>query len=459
MPRRAAIKAVVPLTAIALVGLTACQKSDDDAKSTPSASVSADAGKNDANTTPPTDDQLSAVLLDGKDIPAGFNGGKVKNDRSDTSGETAAPAECGVLAGIGSPDPVGHAERSYATGGNDPESDDSIRVSMSSAPRDQLKKQLDDAVKALKTCTVYTVSQGADALTFTVSDVKTGPYGKDSLSYRVTVADATQRAMGTAVNTLVLKGATGLAVTSFASPGKGDPVDGAAFVKAQSAKLDAMPKGTGGSSAKPKTPTAKPSSSAASGNKNQPSTDALTAALLTKQEIPAEYEAQDPSTTRPTEEPKQVSDSRCAKITQYSVERAATGYVEQVYAKPAPSGGQSTEGVFTWLASQSHPFLMQEFDNYVTALKACPAFTETGSDGTVDKYTITDVTTGNYTPDSVAFRVRVDNSKDGRTYLFVVIAVQGTVMTQVQSVAVTGPAVEPTNLITGQLDKVAPLTR
>ncbi|NUS57216.1 MAG: hypothetical protein HOV66_20515 [Streptomycetaceae bacterium] len=459
MPRRAAIKAVVPLTAIALVGLTACQKSDDDAKSTPSASVSADAGKNDANATPPSDDQLSAVLLDGKDIPAGFNGGKVKNDRSDTSGETAAPAECGVLAGIGSPDPVGHAERSYATGGNDPESDDSIRVSMSSAPRDQLKKQLDDAVKALKTCTVYTVSQGADAITFTVSDVKTAPYGKDSLSYRVTVADASQRAMGTAVNTLVLKGATGLAVTSFASPGKGDPADGAAFVKAQSAKLDAMPKGSGSPSAKPKTPTAKPSSSAASGNKNQPSTDALTAALLTKQEIEADYSADEaPSTERPTDSGLVVSDPKCARITDDSVGRSSTGYVDQTYRKMPAAGGAPTEAVMITLASQSHPFLKQEFDGYVTALKACTSFSATKIDGSVDRYTITDVTVGNYGTDSVAYRVR-DDSKDGRAYMFIVVSIQGTVSTQVISVSATGPAAEPTNMITGQLDKVAALTR
>ncbi|MGR6999590.1 hypothetical protein ACU686_18040 [Yinghuangia aomiensis] len=459
MPRRAAIKAVVPLTAIALVGLTACQKSDDDAKSTPSASVSADAGKNDANATPPTDDQLSAVLLDGKDIPAGFNGGKVKNDRSDTSGETAAPAECGVLAGIGSPDPVGHAERSYATGGNDPESDDSIRVSMSSAPRDQLKKQLDDAVKALKTCTVYTVSQGADAITFTVSDVKAAPYGKDSLSYRVTVADATQRAMGTAVNTLVLKGATGLAVTSFASPGKGD-LGGRCRVR-EGAERQARRDAEGRRRFVGQAEDADGEAFVVRGvGEQEPAVDGRAhGALLTKQEIEADYSADGaPSTERPTDSGAMVSDPKCARITDDSVGRSSTGYVDQTYEKAPAAGGTPTEAVIISLASQSHPFLKQEFDGYVTALKACASFSETKIDGSVDQYTITDVTVGNYGTDSVSYRVR-DDSKDGRAYVFIVVSVQGTVFTQMASVSGTGPAVEPTNMFTGQLDKVAALTR
>ncbi|MGA4543917.1 hypothetical protein ACPA54_28405 [Uniformispora flossi] len=456
MPRRAAIKAVVPLTAIALVGLTACQKSDD-AKSTPSASVSASAGKDkSADAAPATDDQLSAVLLDGKDIPAGYTGGKVTTERQDKSNLKTTPAECGVLNGINGPEPVGYAERSYATGGKDPEGDDSVQVSLSTASRDKLKTQFDSAVAALKTCAQYNITKGTDApVTTVIVDVKNAPFGKDSVTYRVSLVGAQHQGLAVATITVVLKGTTGMSVMSIAAVG--EPADPTPFVTTQLAKLDALAKG--GATDKPKS-SAKPSSSATPSNgKNQPSTEALTTALLNKQEIPAEYEARDPSTDRPTEESKQVSDSRCAKITQYTVERAATGYVEQAYAKPAPSGGQSTEGVFTWLASQSNAFLMQEFDNYVTALKACPAFTETASDGTVDKYTITDVTTGNYTPDSVTFRVRDDNSKDGRAYLFVVVAVQGTVMTQVQSVATNGPAVEPTNMITGQLDKVAALTR
>lgn len=459
MPRRAAVKAVVPLTALALVGLTACQKSDD-ADSKPSASASADAGQNSADKSPASDDQLSAVLLDGKDVPTGYTAGQIKTERDDKSDMTADPAECGALNGLGGADPVGHAERSYATGGKDPESDDSVRVSVNSAPHDQLKAQFDAAMAALKNkkCSTYQLVQGSTTVSTTVVEVKNAPFGKDSVTYKVTLTGPDNRSLAIAVNTIVLKGTTGLAVSSFATPGMGDPADTAPWVTAQLAKLDAL--ASGGASGKPKAPSGKPSGTAAPSNgKNQPTSDQLSGALLNKQEITADLSMGETSTTRPTDEPTQVSDTRCAPLTKSSVESSATGYAEATYMKAAAGGGTPTEGVITSLASQSHPFLKQEFDNYVTALKACPAFTETKADGSVEKYTVTDVTVGNYGTDSVAFRLRADSPKDGRLYAFIVLSVQGTVSTQMTAFATNGPAAEPTNMITGQLEKVAELTR
>ncbi|WP_143658292.1 sensor domain-containing protein [Embleya scabrispora] len=448
MPRRAATTVVVPLTALALFGLTACEKSGGDAKdkSPASASTSADSGKGDKNATPATDRQLSAVLIDGKDIPAGYGGGKVSNERSpDKPGRVVSPAECVALGSGGTSHPVGHAERSYAIAPADPESDDSVRVSLSSAPREVLQKQLDDGIKALSSCAHYTYTENGDVTTFAVTDVKVGVRGKDSVSYKVAVSGK-GRLLGTAVNTLVLQGTTGLAVTSFATPGKGDPADTGPFVSAQLARLDKMPPDTGSSPSKPARPTAD--------SRTIPAADTLTAALLNAQEIPAEYSADGPEPATPEDAPR-LSDPRCAPLLDTSLDQR-TAAIQQKYRKTTLDATvQPTEGVITELSSSQHAVLKREFDAYVAALKVCSSFSETNEDGTVDRYTITDVAVGRHGADTVAFRMRDDHPTDGRLYAYLVVAVKGDVAMQMASFAQAGPAEVPSAMITGQLSKVA----
>ncbi|MFI1582685.1 hypothetical protein [Embleya sp. NPDC020630] len=456
MPRRAASKVVVPLTALALFGLTACEKSGGDAKEKPSgsASASADSGKGDQNATPATDRQLSAVLIDGKDIPAGYGGGKVSNERSpDKPGQVVSPAECVALGSGGTSHPVGHAERSYAIAPADPESDDSVRVSLSSAPRDVLRKQLDDGIKALSSCAHYTLTEGGDVTTFAVTDVKVGVRGKDSVSYKVAVS-GNGRLLGTAVNTLVLQGTTGLAVTSFATPGKGDPADTGPFVSAQLSRLDKMPADTGSSPSEPARPTAKPSATRSAESRTIPTADTLTAALLNAQEIPAEYSADGPEPATPEAAPR-LSDPRRAPLLDTSLDQR-TAAVQQNYRKTTLDATvQPTEGVITELSSGQRAVLKREFDAYVAALKVCSSFSETNDDGTVDRYTITEVSVGRNGADTVAFRMRDDHPTDGRLYAYLVVAVKGNVAMQMASFAQSGPAEVPSAMITGQLSKVA----
>ncbi|WP_126635210.1 hypothetical protein [Embleya hyalina] len=456
MPRHAATTVVVPLTAVALFGLTACEKSGGDAEDTPSASasISAAADRADKNATPATDRQLSAVLIDGKDIPAGYGGGKVSNERTpDKPGEVVSPAACVALGSGGTSHPVGHAERSYAIAPGDPESDDSVRVSLSSAPRDVLQKQLDDGIKALGSCAHYTVTKGGDVTTFAVTDVKVGVRGKDSVSYKVAVS-TNGRLLGTAVNTLVLRGTTGLAVTSFATPGKGDPADTGPFVGAQLSGLDRMPPDTGGSPSEPARPTAKPSATRSAESRTIPAADTLTAALLSAQEVPAQYSAEGPEPATPEDAPR-LSDPRCAPLMDTSQDRR-TAAVQQKYRKTTLDATvRPTEGVITELSSGRHEVLKREFDAYVAALEVCSSFSETNDDGTVDRYTITEVSVGRNGADTVAFRMRDDHPTDGRLYAYLVVAVKGDVAMQMASFAQTGPAEVPSEMIDGQLSKVA----
>ncbi|MDI2128332.1 hypothetical protein [Yinghuangia seranimata] len=461
MPRHAATTVAVPLTVLALFGLTACEKSGGEATDRPSASanVSAGSGKPDKDTAPATDEQLSAVLIDGKDIPAGYSGGKVSNERTPGKpGQVVSPAVCAALGSGGVPDPVGHAERSYAVAGGDPESDDSVRVSLSAAPHEVLKKQLDDGVKALASCATYDITEGGEVTSFTVTDVRTGVQGKDSVSYKVTVT-AKGKPLGTAVNTLVLHGTTGLAVTSFAGAGKGDPADAASFVTAQLAKLDATPPAAAGSPASPTAkPTSKPSATQTTDSKKTPTAGELSAALLTAQEVPAEYSAEDPEPSAPGTTLR-LSDPRCTPLLDDG-SKQRTAAIQRTYPKTTLDASvQPTEGVVTELSSAPHAVLKRDLDAYVAALKVCSSFSETNSDGTVDHYTVSEVSVGQLGADTVAFRMRDDHPTDGRLYAYLVVALKGDVVMQLASFSTTGQAEVPTAMISGQLAKVAELAR
>ncbi|MDI2127479.1 hypothetical protein [Yinghuangia seranimata] len=207
-------------------------------------------------------------------------------------------------------------------------------------------------------------------------------------------------------------------------------------------KADTAKPGTGGKSP------------AAGANAKQPSTDDLTAALLNAQEIPAGYTPGDPDQSRDTEaKDSEVSDPRCKTLVYDSLDATSVGHIVQTYVKAPADGGQPREAVAIALDSQSNASLRQYVESYAAALKACPSFTETQKDGTVEKYTVTTVQTGKYGADSVSFRLQ-DDAKDGRKYMYFVVAVKGTVSVQVAAVSADGPPAEPTQFAKGQIDKV-----
>lgn len=440
--------AVLPVLGLALTGLTACEFTTgdkDSAKASPSVSAS---GTNDKDTKdkdakadrpPATSDELTAALLGKGEIPAGYTVGDTTSDIESAGNpdDKVSDPKCAVLVANESvPGRVGSVSREYAKG-----SDSGAEVSMASAPHDALKKQFDAYVSALKACANFAVVNGNDSTEYAVSKVKSGVYGADSVSFTIDVS-AEGTYSGTLSAAIALKGTTGITVMTHDATRAPDSPD--AFAKRQIEKLAKAP-----APASDTTPDPAPTERA------QPTADQLTQGLLNAQEIPADYSIGETRTTPDPDTPTALSDPRCATVVDGPMASTAAAYVRRTYNRAPTSGGTGQEAFVVSLLSQGNAVLMQDFDTFVAALRACSSFTAT-ADGAPLAYAVTDVKTGAYGANSVSYRISATGAS-GTAYAAITVAVDGTVGAQVGSISVAAPPAEQPALIRGQLAKLQDL--
>jgi len=209
MFRRTTRLAVVPLAAILLTGMTACQKDADDSATPPAAtgSPSEGAAEPSADSTPAkdgrftTDAALTAALLGEGELPSGYAIEDTGKTFADSSTNSVSEAVCEMLiadpATSGSKPAGAKATRTYAPGtdsepapsGASDEESPMIALMLVHRPRaDHLTwlKALQDAFQA---CERFTASSGDDE----VYEFETGHedydmYGPNSFEYRMTVS-------------------------------------------------------------------------------------------------------------------------------------------------------------------------------------------------------------------------------------------------------------------------------
>lgn len=244
----------VPLVALGLSGLTACEfGSDDKAEGTkPGASATSDAGKgkpDDKNTKPgdqPSDkpsgkasdkpstkpgakddkpaadpvssDKLAEVLLNAQEVPAGFIAGDVDTsvDPTTTDNEVSDPRCKTLVSDNVDKDSTGRAEREFKKETLDADDQEGVSVSLVSHDADELEKRLGTYITAIKACASFSETDGTDVWDYEISDVRTGTYGADSVSYRLSIATNGQEgSYGYVV--AARRGSIGMTVASFSN--------------------------------------------------------------------------------------------------------------------------------------------------------------------------------------------------------------------------------------------------
>jgi hypothetical protein len=181
--RRSALVAV-PVAALALFA-TAC--GDDDGGVGPFGDKG---GKSAA--APATEAQLRAAMLTDQEIPADYTGGSVDID-DDEENEQPSDPRCAPL--LTNPPRVAGIEREFTPAqGSAEEADLGVTVGLTSYQADVLDKQWDAFKKALNECKTFTLVQGTNTITYTLSKQQTGTYGKQSASLRIAIKSGNQTA-------------------------------------------------------------------------------------------------------------------------------------------------------------------------------------------------------------------------------------------------------------------------
>ncbi|WP_436778022.1 hypothetical protein [Yinghuangia sp. YIM S09857] len=205
----------VPLVALGLSGLTACEFGSDDkdhvGKPTASATGSADAKGSDKpgdkpgdddpkasgkpsgkDTGPaadvPSSDELADALLNAQEVPAGYTAGEADTTMDDGTldpDSVVSDPRCEtLLAGTSS---QGKAERTFTKDTLDADDEEGVIVTLTSDDPDTLQKDFDKYAAALKACSSFRETNGNDSWDYEISEVRLGTHGQDSISYRATV--------------------------------------------------------------------------------------------------------------------------------------------------------------------------------------------------------------------------------------------------------------------------------
>ncbi|MCF2530603.1 hypothetical protein [Yinghuangia soli] len=265
--KRFAVKfAIVPLAALALAGLTACEDNDLPSKQAPTDAASAgkDAPQDDKDTKGAKDDKndkstgkpdasgkptgkadpaakpassakLSDTLLNAQEIPAGYSSGAVNTDPDEEERSEASDERCQPLVN-GSMDKraIGQAEVDFEKDGA--EGKELVSVGLVSRPEADLKSIFDEYVAALKVCSSFEATQGTETLQYRVTGVQTGKYGPNSVVFKLEVTDGTVSSYGHAV--LAYRGSTGISVGAISTEGL--PAVPDTFARGQIQKVEEM---------------------------------------------------------------------------------------------------------------------------------------------------------------------------------------------------------------------------
>lgn len=268
--RKAATLAAVPLLALALSGLTACQAEDD--KGTVAASASATAGGDNKtgdkpeakaddkksadpsakgsgqptgkpgkpSTAKPTkpstgkgivpDAALAEALLNAQEAPAGYTAGDATPSEPSEPG-TVSDIACEVLVSDFLTKDAADVEREF---GKDDAVGDSVTVALTSNDPAVLKERLDAYVDALGMCASFSSTDANGTYDYRISDVRTGVRGADSVTYRLIVMKGTDAAYGHV--TIVVRNNTAMMVGALSLDGK--PAEPTQFVAGQLQKME-----------------------------------------------------------------------------------------------------------------------------------------------------------------------------------------------------------------------------
>ncbi|MDI2132924.1 hypothetical protein [Yinghuangia seranimata] len=238
----------------------------------------------------------------------------------------------------------------------------------------------------------------------------------------------------------------GLALTGLTACEKSDKKASADASSSASAPGAGAGSSTTGSTAKPTQTGAAPGA----GKTGQPGGDQLAKLLLSDSELPSGLSAGSTSTDKSPARQEKTADPNCQQLVSHNVSKAATGHAEREYQNAKSSSTLS--GAAVNLDSQSHPFLMQEFQAELAALKRCQTVDVT-DDGKASIYTFSDVRPDRFGPDTVAFRVQTVDS-DTTLYMYVVLAVRGTVAVSMSTYTTEAAPAEPVQFAQAQIAKV-----
>ncbi|WTW94683.1 hypothetical protein OG216_15370 [Streptomycetaceae bacterium NBC_01309] len=263
----------VPLVALGLSGLTACEfGSDDKADATkPTASASGGdkatgkatdeptdkaSGKDDSkasgkptgkptgkDTKPaagaPSSDELVDALLNAQEVPAGYTAGEADTDMDDGSldaDSVVSDPRCTTLL-TGSAGSTAKAEREFMKETLDADDQEGVIVTLISDAPDELQKDFDEYTSALKACSSFSETNGNDSWEYEITEVRLGTHGDDSVSYRLKVSSEGQtRSYGYVMASR--HGAVGVTVAAHSTYTEPDPPS--QFVTGQIQKVEEM---------------------------------------------------------------------------------------------------------------------------------------------------------------------------------------------------------------------------
>jgi hypothetical protein len=263
--RKAARLATVPLLALALAGLTACEsddKSDANGSSSAPASSSPSSSKKDASAEPDstgkasqgatkspngkpsatgrpvTTQQLSDALLTAQEIPEGFTAGDIDTSKDSSPEPQVSKQQCAILIGGGSYEAPVKAEREYESTSLDGDvaaAAGRINIGLASDDPAALKAYFDEYSDAVKACSSFRESDDGKIFEYRIDDVEEGVYGSDSIAFDIVVIqDGQPVAYGH--NTMVLKGNLGAGVGAYSEHQLPEPPT--TFIRGQLQKLD-----------------------------------------------------------------------------------------------------------------------------------------------------------------------------------------------------------------------------